>query len=120
MKIAVSSQGTSLQDQVDPRFGRAPYFLIIDTETMECKPIENSQNVQLAQGAGIQAAQYVINEGVEALMTGNCGPKAYATLSAAKINVFVGVHGTVSDAVDQYKSGSLTKADTANVEGHWM
>ena len=120
MKVAVSSQGTSIEDQIDARFGRAAYFLIVDTETMDYETLPNEQNLQLAQGAGIQAAQSVINKDVNALVTGNCGPKAFATLSAANVEVFVGSRGTVREAVEQFKTGSLAKADSPNVEGHWM
>jgi len=120
MKVAVSSQGQSLEDKMDPRFGRTKHFLIVDTDTMECISVDNKQNLNLAQGAGIQAAQNVINEGVSAIVSGNCGPKAFATLSAAKIDIYVGNSGTVREIVEKLKAGSLTKADSANVEGHWV
>ncbi len=120
MKIAISSQGKGLDDKVDPRFGRAPYFVVIDPETLEFSSVSNDQNLSLPQGAGIQAAQNVINQGVEAVLTGNCGPKAFKTLMAAKVGVYVAVAGTIRDALDRFKAGQLVKSDEANVEGHWM
>jgi predicted Fe-Mo cluster-binding NifX family protein len=119
MKIAVSSTGRSLDDRVDPRFGRAAYFAILDTETMEISVVSNVQSLNLSQGAGIQAAQTIINEGVSALITGNCGPKAFATLNAAGIHVYTGAHGTLKEVIEQFKAGTLIKADGANVPGHW-
>jgi predicted Fe-Mo cluster-binding NifX family protein len=120
MKVAVTAQGKSIDDKLDPRFGRAKYLLIVDTETMEYQALENTQNLDLPQGAGIQAAQNVINEGVGAVVTGNCGPKAFTTLTAARVEVYIGAQGTVRGAVQDFISGSLTKADQANVEGHWV
>jgi predicted Fe-Mo cluster-binding NifX family protein len=119
MKIAVSTAGKTLNDRVDPRFGRAPHFAIIDSESMDFTVVDNNQSLNLAQGAGIQAAQTIINEGVSALITGNCGPKAFTTLNAAGIEVYTGAHGSLKEAVEQFKAGTLTKADGANVPGHW-
>ncbi|HPQ41169.1 MAG TPA: NifB/NifX family molybdenum-iron cluster-binding protein, partial [bacterium] len=73
MKIAVTSTGTTLDDRVDPRFGRCPYFLVIDTETLEAETLENP-NVALGGGAGIQSAQAMAQRDVKAVLTGNCGP----------------------------------------------
>ena len=119
MKVAVSTTGKTLEDPVDPRFGRAQYFAILDPEAMDLTVIDNNQSLGLPQGAGIQAAQTVINEKVSALITGNCGPKAFATLKTAGIAVYTGAHGTVREAVEQFKAGTLVKADDANVPGHW-
>ena len=120
MKIAISSQGKGLDDKVDPRFGRAPFFVIIDPETLEFTPVSNDQNLSLPQGAGIQAAQNVINQGVSAVLTGNCGPKAFKTLMAAKVGVYVDVAGTIREALKRFNSGDLVQSDDANVDGHWM
>ncbi len=119
MKIAVTSQGTELDSPVDPRFGRARYFLLVDTQTEESSAKDNAQNLNAPQGAGIQAAQAVVNHGAEALITGNVGPKAFATLSAAGVQVCVGATGTVREAVQRWKAGQLQVAQKANVEGHW-
>jgi len=119
MKIAVTSTGTELTSEMDPRFGRAAYFIIVDPETMEFEIVENSQNINLPQGAGIQAGQTVSEKKVDTLITGNCGPKAFRVLEAAGINVITGVSGKVVDAVEKFKSNELNHADGANVEGHW-
>lgn len=119
MKIAVTSTGTELTSEMDPRFGRAAYFLIVDTETLDFEPVENSQNINLPQGAGIQAGKTVADKKVDTLITGNCGPKAFRTLQAAGIKVITDVSGRVIDAVQKFKNGELKQTDNANVEGHW-
>ena len=119
MKIAVSAREPSLESQVDPRFGRAAHFVIVDTESGEHEVIENSQNLGAAQGAGIQSAQAVIQAGAQALLTGNCGPKAFRALSAGGVAVIVGISGTVKEALDRFAKGELSPSDTPNVEGHW-
>ncbi|MFC1714088.1 NifB/NifX family molybdenum-iron cluster-binding protein [Candidatus Poribacteria bacterium] len=118
MKIAITAQGGSLEAKVDPRFGRAGCFVIVDPDTMEFEVVDNKQNVQAAAGAGVQAAQLVAEHGATAVLTGNCGPKAFRTLKAADIEVFTGLSGTVKNAITAYKSGDLTSADSANVEAH--
>jgi predicted Fe-Mo cluster-binding NifX family protein len=119
MKIAVSAKGNSLDAEVDPRFGRAGFFLLVDPETMQVEVVANKQNLQLPQGAGIQAAQTVAERGASVLLTGNCGPKAFRVLEAAGVKVGIGVSGTVREAVEQYKAGKIRFADGPNVEGHW-
>ena len=118
MKIAITAQGSSLDANVDPRFGRAGYFAMVDPDTMEFEVVDNKQNFQAAAGAGVQAAQLVAEHGATAVLTGNCGPKAFRTLSAADIEVFMGLNGTVKEAIAAYKSGDLTPAESANVEAH--
>ncbi len=98
MKICVTSQGSDLGSQVDPRFGRAAMFLLVDTDTGKFEVIDNKQNLQAAQGAGIQTAQNVAETGAKAILTGHCGPKAFSVLTAARIEIFVGVTGTVEQA----------------------
>jgi len=115
MKIAVTSTGKTLDSQVDPRFGRAAYFIIIDTETMDFSVIEN-ENVAAAGGAGITSAKVVIDTGAEDVLTGNCGPNAERTLSAAGLKLYTRVTGTVTEAVEFFKSGKLTEATGPNVE----
>ena len=119
MKIAVTSKGTNLDSQVDPRFGRAAYIIIVDTETFEFEVLDNKENVNALKGAGIQAASMVSDKGAEVLLTGYCGPKAFMTLEAAKIRVANDVEGTIEDAVKSFNEGKLTFADKANVEGQW-
>lgn len=120
MKIAVTSQGENMQSLVDPRFGRAKLFIVIDTDTGASEVVDNRKNVNAAQGAGIQAARNVAELGVQAVVTGNIGPKAFSTLQAGGISIYIGAEGTVKDAVEQFKSGGLKQAGGANVAGHWV
>jgi len=119
MKIAVTSTGADLESEVDPRFGRAPYFLIVDSETFDFEALDNKENVNALKGAGIQAAGMVSNKGAEVLLTGFCGPNAFKVLKAAKIGVANNAGGTVRDAVEAYLDGKLPLADGADVEGQW-
>jgi predicted Fe-Mo cluster-binding NifX family protein len=119
MKIVVTSQGTNLDSAVDPRFGRAEHFLLVDTETMQAMAHDNAHNLNAPQGAGIQAAQAVFNLGAGTVITGNVGPKAFTTLQAAGIAVYLGASGTAREAIEQFQAGRLQLADSANVEGHW-
>ena len=116
MKIAVSSVGQDLNAQIDPRFGRAPYF--IDIETLKYEAITNP-NVNAMGGAGIKTAQLIANQGVEVIITGNCGPNAFQTLQAAGVRVITGAVGTVNDTVNQYKTGALNPVNTPNVGSHF-
>lgn len=118
MKIAVTATFGELDAQIDPRFGRAPYFVIVDTDDMSCEAMENP-NIALGGGAGIQSAQLMAEKAVKAVLTGNCGPNAYQTLSAAGIEIVVGVAGTVREAVEGYKAGNFAAAPAANVESHF-
>ena len=104
MKIAVSASGSSLDAEVDPRFGRCQYFIIIDPDTMEFEAVNNS-GAMAGGGAGISTAQTIAGKGVDAILTGNCGPNAFQVLSAAGIKVATGVSGKVQDAVRDYKAG---------------
>jgi len=113
MKIAVTSQGVELNSPIDPRFGRAKYFLVMDTETDEISAVDNTMNLNAAQGAGIQAGRKVIELGAEAVITGRVGPKAFDTLLAGSIRVFTGAEGTVADAIGQFKAGELHIAQSA-------
>jgi len=117
MKIAVSSSGNSLDSQIDPRFGRCAYFLIVDTDDMDFETFDN-ESIALGGGAGIQAAQFVASKGAKAILTGNVGPNAVKTLGAAGVEVFVGQNGTVGEALERYKSGSLQSTSTPNVADH--
>jgi len=119
MKIAVTSTGTDLDSQVDPRFGRAVYILIVDSETFDHEVLDNKENVNALKGAGIQAACMISDKGAEVLLTGFCGPKAFKTLKAGKIGVANDANGSVRDAVKAYLAGKVPLSDEANVEGHW-
>lgn len=109
MKICVTAVAPSLDAQIDPRFGRCAYFIIIDLDTMSFKAIPNTSASALS-GAGIQAAQTVVNEGVEAVITGSVGPNAYQVLASAGVKIFTGAFGTVKEAVEAYKTGRLREA----------
>ena len=119
MKIAVTSQGRDLEAAVDPRFGRAAYILIVDSETWEVEVLDNKANVNALKGAGIQAASLISDRGAEVLLTGFCGPNAFKTLQAANIGVANEAAGSVRDAIRDYLGGKLVKSDSSNVEGQW-
>ncbi len=119
MKVIVTAQGPGTESPVDPRFGRAKYFVLVDTETGEHAAHDNARNLNAAQGAGIQAAQCVARLGAEAVVTGHVGPKAFATLRAAGIAVYTGASGMVAEAIELLRAGQLQEAAQADVEGHW-
>jgi len=119
MKIAITAQGTELASEVDPRFGRASYFLVVDTDTGECTPVDNTVNLNSAQGAGVQSGMKVADLGVEALVSGHVGPKAFSVLKTAGVKMYTGATGSVADALEAFKEGKLTLAEDADVDGHW-
>jgi predicted Fe-Mo cluster-binding NifX family protein len=117
-KIAVTSEGPSLEDQVDPRFGRAAGFVVVDLDTMEHYYIDNGQSQVMAQGAGIQAAELICRAGADCLLTGYVGPKAFQALSAAGIKVGQNLEGlTVRQAVERFTNGQVEMAQAANRTG---
>jgi predicted Fe-Mo cluster-binding NifX family protein len=118
MKVAVSSVGKELNSQIDPRFGRCAYFLIVETDDMHFESFDN-ENISLGGGAGIQSAQFVASKGAKAVITGKCGPNAARTLSAAGIELFVGQKGPVKESVERYKRGDLRPSAKANVPDHY-
>jgi predicted Fe-Mo cluster-binding NifX family protein len=118
MKIAVSAIGQNLDTEIDPRFGRCQYFIIVDPETMEFEMIPNS-SFSAGGGAGIATAQTIISKGIEAVITGNCGPNAYNVLEAAGIKIFTGVAGRIKDAIEDYKAGKLNASSRSNVASHF-
>ncbi len=116
-KIAITSEGPGLDDQVDPRFGRAAGFVVVDLETMETQYIDNGQSQIMAQGAGIQAAELIARAGASCLLTGFVGPKAFQALSAAGIKIGQNLEGlTVREAVERFKSGAVEMAEAPNRE----
>ena len=117
MKVAVSATGPDLEAQVDSRFGRCQYFVIVDPDSMQSEGIENSSAVAPG-GAGIAAAQMIAGKGVEAVLTGNCGPNAYQVLSPAGIKVITGVLGKVRDVVQGYKAGKYQADSQPSVGAH--
>jgi len=118
MKIAVTAAEQSLDAAIDPRFGRCACMLIVDTDTMSFEVVENP-NVSAGGGAGIQTAQLAADAGATVVLTGNCGPNAHRTLSAAGIQIIVGCSGTVREVVEQFKAGKLSATDRPNVASHF-
>jgi predicted Fe-Mo cluster-binding NifX family protein len=118
MKIAISASSPDIEGQVDPRFGRCAYFLIVDPETLDTDAVENPY-VSASGGAGIQAAQLVAAKGVKAVLTGSCGPNAYQTLSAAGVEVVTGVTGPIREATRSYLAGEGTAGGGPNVPPHF-
>jgi predicted Fe-Mo cluster-binding NifX family protein len=118
MIIAVSSSGSTADSNVDPRFGRCPYFIIYNTDSDNFEVIEN-QGRQAMGGAGIQAAQMVIDRKADAVASGNIGPNAYHVFSAASIKVYSGVTGTVKEVVEKIKNGDLKTTSNPNVGPHF-
>ena len=118
MKIAVSAMGPTMDSEVDPRFGRCQYFVLVDTETGNFEAIDNASGMA-SGGAGIATAQMIASKGVQAVLTGNCGPNAYQVLSGAGIELVTGVLGKIADAIDSYKKGAFSAAGQANVADHF-
>ncbi len=119
MKIAVTSRDPDLHSEVDPRFGRAPYILVVDSDSMEYEVIDNRENAESLKGAGIQAASSVSKKGAQVLITGHCGPNAFRALQAAGIKVVNGAEGTVEKTINDYLEGKLREAEEPDVEGRW-
>jgi predicted Fe-Mo cluster-binding NifX family protein len=118
MKIAVSASGRDLDSQIDPRFGRCAYFIIIETDDMSFEAFDN-ESIALGGGAGIQSGQFVASKGAKTIITGNVGPNAVRTLNAAGVEVIVGQSGTVRQAIENYKNGKLKNTTEANVADHY-
>ncbi len=119
MRVVVTAEGSTQSASVDKRFGRAPCLVVVDTESGEVESHDNQVNLNAAQGAGIQTAQAVARLKVDAVITGNVGPKAFSALGTAGVEVFLAGGGTVEEVVEQLKAGQLIKAQQASVAGHW-
>ena len=119
MKMAFTTSGEKLNSPLDSRFGRAPKLLVYDLDSETFEVVDNQQNLNAAQGAGIQSAETVARLGAKALVTGHCGPKAFRVLLAARIKIYNTDAHTVAEALEQYRTGKLTEAKSADVEGHW-
>jgi len=119
MNIAITSKGRDLESEVDTRFGRATVFIIYDTKTDEFAAIDNVQNLTAVQGAGIQAAQNIINTGCKVVLTGHCGPKAFRLLDEGEVKIYTNAHGNIKEVIDKFKKGKLAMAKSADVKGHW-
>jgi predicted Fe-Mo cluster-binding NifX family protein len=117
MKICVTSQGETIESPVDPRFGRCAWFVFVETDTMKCEAFPNTA-ADSSGGAGIQAGQFVAEQGAQAVLTGSVGPNAFKTLNAAGIAVFPNAEGTVKQAVLRYKFGEMKQATSPNAASH--
>ena len=117
MKVAISATGKDLNSQIDPRFGRCSYFIIVDTDDMSFEAFDN-ESMALGGGAGIQSAQFVASKGATVVITGNVGPNAVSTLSAAGVQLVTGQMGTVREAIEDYKGGKLKRSGEATVSDH--
>ena len=118
MKIAITATGPDLDSGIDPKFGRAAYFLVIDPESGEFEALQNP-NIVLGGGAGIQSAQLMAEKGVQTVLTGNCGPNAFRTFAAVGIEVVTGMSGSVREALEQFKTGARRSATNPNVVSHF-
>ena len=117
MRICVTATAGNLNAQVDPRFGRCQYFVFVDSDTMAFEAMAN-EAIAAPGGAGIQAAQTVVNKGVDVLVSGNVGPNAFQVLSTAGVKIATGAYGTVQEAVEMYKAGRLSEAGISTVAAH--
>ena len=117
MKICVSATADNLEAQLDPRFGRCLYLIVVDSETIQFEAILNMA-AGATGGAGIQAAQTTVDKGVKVDITGNVGPNAFGALSAAGIEIVTGASGTVKEVVEKFKKGELGKTDAPTVGEH--
>ena len=117
MRICITATAGNLNAQVDPRFGRCQYFVFVDSDTMAFEAMAN-EAIAAPGGAGIQAAQTVVNKGVDVLVSGNVGPNAFQVLSAAGVKIATGAYGTVQEAVEMYKAGRLSEAGISTVAAH--
>ncbi|WP_292488071.1 NifB/NifX family molybdenum-iron cluster-binding protein [Methanohalobium sp.] len=117
MIIGITAKGKNLDEPLDPRFGRSQYIVLADSESMEFEVFENSGNSTLG-GAGIKAAQAIVDKDIDALITGNVGPNAFSVLSKANINVYTGAAGTIRKAIDDFKAGLLDESDVPTVKAH--
>jgi len=117
MKIAITAQNPSPESPVDPRFGRAAWLMIYDPGSNSWESIDNSAGINAAHGAGIQAAQKVVDHQALALVTGAIGPKAFQSLTAAGIRIFHGASGTVREALKACQQGELSEATSHDATG---
>ena len=114
MKVAVSAYDTGIDSEINPRFGRCEYILIVDTENKHVEAVPNS-NMNLGGGAGIQTAGLAISKGAQAVITGSCGPNAMDVFTASGVDVYTGQTGTVSQAIERLSQNSLAPSTGAAV-----
>ena len=119
MKIAITAKGRDIDAEVDPRFGRARFIVIVDENGTVLEALDNSNNVNAMRGAGIQAGKMLSDRKVDVLMTGHCGPNAFRALDAAGIQVVVEQSGTVREALSRFNRNEVEYANNPDVEAHW-
>ncbi|HET6496970.1 MAG TPA: NifB/NifX family molybdenum-iron cluster-binding protein [Thermoleophilia bacterium] len=120
MKVVISAQSSDIDAMVDPRFGRARWFIVADTESGEWQAHDNAANVDASGGAGVQAGSTVASHDAEAVITGNVGPNAHKVLAAANIAIYQVSNGaSVSDALAALARGELKAVEAPTVSGHW-
>jgi predicted Fe-Mo cluster-binding NifX family protein len=119
MKIAITAMGSDTESLVDPRFGRARYLLILDEAGNVLEVVDNSENLNAMQGAGIKAGKLLADRKVDVLITGYCGPNAFKLLKAAGISVVAEQSGKVREALDLFNKHELPFASEPNAEAHW-
>jgi predicted Fe-Mo cluster-binding NifX family protein len=112
VKIAVTAMGNTLDSPIDQRFGRAEYFIIVDSGSLEFETVDNPA-ITASAGAGIVAAQAVAGHHVQALVTGYVGPNALSVLQAAEITIYQGQAGSVRENLDHFQKGALEKVVAA-------
>lgn len=115
MKLAITSNGADLHAQASPVFGRCPNYVFVDTETMEFEAVGNPA-MGSPSGAGIQAAQFIVERGAEAVVTGNMGPNAFNVFQSAGVPIYLFGGGTVRQAAEAFKAGELQSIADASTE----
>ncbi len=119
MKLLITAHSNTPDARVDSRFGRAPWFVVTDLSTGVIEYVENTQNLNAMQGAGVQSGQTVAALGVDAVITGHVGPKAFRILQAAAVDIYQAPECSVHDAIDRFKAGTLERLSSADKPGHW-
>ena len=120
MKIAITSTEPTINASMDPRFGRAPYILLVDSETFDFEVIDNTASRETLKGAGIQVGALISDAGAKVLITGFCGPNAMKTLNAANIKVALHTSNCVKEAVEAFNEGAIKFSTEPNTKGHSM
>ncbi len=120
MKLAITTTGHDLAAPLNPSFGRAAAFVIYETNDQSFTHLRNTQQLDAVQGAGIQAASHLVGVGVEAVISGHCGPKAMKIFKKTGIKVYLTSAPTVQQAISAFNNGELQALAEADVEGHWV
>lgn len=119
MKIAVSSTDGTLEGRVDERFGRCRKFVLYNSDTKQWEVVDNAQNMNSPQGAGIQSSQNVVNAGAQVVISGHLGPNAFRVLQEAGVDVYTVSNTTVAQAIKAFEESTLSKLTSPDVQGHW-